>query len=68
MKIAVKFIDQETGDVTVDGNLNRNEVALLLGYAMNDLLAAGVEFHLNKDEPGEDDEPRFKLNPDINYN
>lgn len=63
MKWDVKAKDEE-GNVVVEGYLNRKEVSFLLSYAVNSFLAQGVQFAFgdeDDDEPGENDEPRFKF-------
>jgi hypothetical protein len=56
MEIDVTVKDEEQA-VLFQGKLNRNEVGFLLQYAINDLIAAGVQFHL--DAEGDDDAIRF---------
>lgn len=41
----------ENGNVKFEGNMNAREASFLLQYAVNDLIMAGVQFHL--DEPDE---------------
>lgn len=48
---------EEDGSIIFEGKLNRQESSFLLGMAINDLLAAGVQFYLDQpaqDEDGED--------------
>lgn len=42
IKIEVKTRNEETGDIEFAGFLNQVEVAFLLQYAINSLMAAGV--------------------------
>lgn len=60
MKWDVKFKDED-GNVTMEGYLNKKEVAFLLGHAINSFVAQGIMFNLGDpdEEPGDDDEPRF---------
>jgi len=59
--IDVKAKDEE-GNIVLEGKLNRREVSFLLQYAINDLMMAGVQFHLNA--PDEDESrmefPKFE--------
>ena len=52
IKLKVKELDEETGEVEVVGSLNATEVNFLVQFAINYLMAAGAEFHLN--EPDND--------------
>ena len=45
------------GTIIFEGKLNRAEAGFLLGYSINDLLGAGVQFYLDQaaqDEDGND--------------
>lgn len=53
MMIDVKTKDDE-GNILFEGTLNSREVGFLLQYSINDLMAAGVQFHLQ--EPDNDGE------------
>ncbi len=55
MKLRVKAHDEE-GNVVVDGHFNRNEITFLLNYAVQDLLNAGVQYHLEEPYDEEADE------------
>lgn len=52
MHIDVKA-KEEDGSVIFEGALNKPEVNFLLSYAINDLMAAGVQFNLNLEDTGE---------------
>jgi hypothetical protein len=60
IKIEVRERDEETGEVSVSGFLNKNEVSYLLQFAINALMALGTEIDL-KSEPDELEKIRFKL-------
>lgn len=51
----------EDGDILFEGKLNRNEVSFLLGYAVRELLHAGVVFNLQPQENGDDDDAPNRL-------
>lgn len=60
---------EEDGTIIFEGKLNRAEAGFLLGYSINDLLGAGVQFYLDQaaqDDSGEDvmriKYPESKLN------
>jgi len=54
MTIAIEVIaKEEDGTIIFQGKLNKQESSFLLGYAINDLLAAGVQFHLEQPDEGE---------------
>jgi hypothetical protein len=59
VKIEVVARDEETGEVKIEGYLNRHEMGFLVQFAINELVADGVEFNLTYDEPDDDDEPRI---------
>lgn len=59
MHIKVKNNNDE-GDVLFEGSLNKNEVGFLLMYAINDLLQAGVQFHLEEDD-GDEENPAVRI-------
>ena len=52
IKIQVKELNDETNEVETVGTLNGNEVNFLVQFAINYLMAAGAEFHL--DQPDEE--------------
>lgn len=60
--IDVKAKDED-GNVVIEGKLNKNEIGFLLQYAINDLVSAGVQFHLQEEQDDEDENPdvRFKF-------
>ncbi len=62
MHIDIKTKDED-GNVLFEGKLNRNEVGFLIQYAVNDLIAAGVQFHLDQeeDEDEDDDDAQMRL-------
>lgn len=53
MMLEVKAKTEE-GDLIFEGKLNKREVGFLLQYAINDLVAAGVQFHLQQPDEDED--------------
>lgn len=58
MKIKVRA-KRDDGTILFDGELTGQEVAFLLGYAVNDLMTAGVQFlggEEEEDEEGDDAE------------
>ena len=67
MMIEVKTKNEETGEIVFEGNLNRREVGFLLNYAINDLVHAGVHFHLDREEQDEE-EIRFQFPEDQEFN
>lgn len=60
MMIDIKAKDDE-GNILFEGKLNKSEVGFLIQYAVNDLIAAGVQFHLEADSTDEkgDEQLRF---------
>lgn len=52
IKLKVKELNEDTGEVEVVGSLNATEVNFLVQFAINYLMAAGAEFHL--DQPDEE--------------
>jgi hypothetical protein len=52
MLIDVKAKDEDN-NILFEGKLNRNEVGFLLQYAINDLVAAGVQFNLDAEDAEE---------------
>ena len=58
MQISVKTCDEQ-GNVIFEGAINSQETGFLLQYAINDLLMAGVTFHLDK--PSEDEEGKEEM-------
>lgn len=54
MKIDVKFRDED-GGIQLEGHLNRAEVGFLLQYSINNLMALGAEFMIDKEETKEDE-------------
>ena len=56
--VEVKTKNEETGEIIFEGRLNRREVGFLLNYAINDLMHAGVQFHLDREaeEDAEEEE------------
>lgn len=58
MKLAVKFRD-ENGNIQLEGELTKQEVSFLLQFAVNHLLASGVQFELGK--PPTEDESRIVM-------
>lgn len=54
MQVDVKALD-EHGTLIFEGKLNRREVEFMLQYAVNDLLMAGVSFHMDKPSEKEDE-------------
>lgn len=59
LKIDVRARDEE-GNIIIEGQLNRKEVAFLLQFSINQLMMDGVEFNL--DEPDDEDNPQLRLN------
>ena len=60
---------EEDGTIIFEGKLNKQETSFLLGYSINDLLSAGVQFYLDQaaqDSDGNDvvriKYPESKLN------
>ena len=64
MHIDARAKDEE-GNIIFEGKLNQREVSFLMEYAINDLLMAGVQFHLQEpdNEEGADGsaEPAMRL-------
>ena len=60
MQVDVKARDDE-GNILLEGKLNRNEVSFLIGYAIRDLLHAGVLFNLQHQENGDDDDAPSRI-------
>jgi hypothetical protein len=56
MEIKVKAKNPDDS-LIFEGALNREEVGFLLQYAINSLLAQGVQFDLQEDPSEKDDEP-----------
>jgi hypothetical protein len=54
MKINVKVKDED-GGIHLDGYLNRAEVGFLLQYSINNLMALGTKFMIDKEESYEDE-------------
>lgn len=68
--VEVKTKNEETGEILFEGTLNRKEVGFLLNYAINDLMHAGVQFHLDREQPEGDaeQEVRFEFPKDQEFN
>lgn len=62
MLLNVKAKDEE-GNILIDGKLNKKEVAYLIQFSINMLLADGVRFNL--EEPSEDDDGDEQLRLDF---
>ena len=60
MQIDVKARDED-GNILLEGKLNRNEVSFLIGYAVNDLMHAGVVFNLQPQDNGDDDDAPSRI-------
>lgn len=43
----------EDGEIVIEGTLNPKEHSFLVQYAISDLLGAGVQFNLNKEDLGD---------------
>lgn len=69
MQIDVKAKDEE-GNIIFEGKLNKREVGFLIQYAVNDLVAAGVQFHLDQpdEEPEDDPQMRFEFPKTSEFN
>lgn len=65
MKLDVKAKDDE-GNIVFEGKLDKGEVSFLIQYAINDLMAAGVQFHMEQDEDGDDTQLKFDYNGSLN--
>ena len=59
IKIEVKEKNEETGEIDIVGTLNAIEVNYLVQYAINTLMAQGVQFDLDKE--AKDNELRIKF-------
>lgn len=55
MQISVKTLD-EHGSLIFEGKLNRREIEFLINYSINDLLMAGVSFHMDRPSEKESEE------------
>jgi len=53
MQIEVRAKDED-GNLIFEGKLNKNETSFLIGYAINDLLHAGVMFNIDGDQENGD--------------
>lgn len=60
---------EEDGSIIFEGKLNKQETSFLLGYSINELLSAGVQFYLQQAPQNEDGDdvvrikyPESKLN------
>ena len=62
IKIDVKEKNEETGEIDIVGTLNSPEVNYLVQYAINTLMAQGVQFDLDKE--AKDNELRFAFPTD----
>lgn len=51
----------EDDEVIFEGKLNKNEVSFLLGFAINDLVAAGVQFYLDQEQDEDDDDAPVRI-------
>lgn len=65
MKLDVKAKDDE-GNIVFEGKLDKGEVSFLIQYAINDLMAAGVQFRMEQDEDEEDTQLKFDYNGSLN--
>jgi hypothetical protein len=69
MYIQVKAKDEDN-NIVLEGKLNQQELSFLLQFAINNLMAAGVEFCVGDEEPEDEDEMRFNfpegMDPTIN--
>lgn len=63
MLLNVKAKDEE-GNILIDGKLNKKEVAYLIQFAINLLLADGVRFNLQDDSEDEAGDEQLRLDFD----
>jgi ribosomal silencing factor RsfS len=61
LMVSIKTKDEVTGDIVFEGTLNRSEVGFLLNYAINDLMHAGVQFHLDREAEEEEGEEEVRF-------
>ena len=52
---------EEDGTIIFEGKLNKQEAGFLLGYSINDLLSAGVQFYLQQPPQNEDGEDELRI-------
>ena len=52
---------EEDGTIIFEGKLNRAEAGFLLGYSINDLLGAGVQFYLDQAAQDEDGNDKVRI-------
>ena len=52
MMFQIKAKDED-GNVKFEGEMNAKEASFLIQYAVNDLIMAGVQFHLEEPDTGE---------------
>ncbi len=69
IQIEVKAKESD-GTIIFEGKLNQKESSFLLGYAINDLLGAGVQFYLDQAAQDEDgnDVNRIKMSEGTSLN
>lgn len=60
MQIDIKTKDSD-GNLLFEGQLNRNEVTFLIGYAIQDLLHAGVMFNMTPQDNGDDEDAPSRI-------
>jgi hypothetical protein len=58
MKLDVKAKDDD-GNIVFEGKLDKAEISFLIQYAINDLMAAGVQFRMEQDEDEDDTQLKF---------
>lgn len=63
MLLNVKAKDEE-GNILIDGKLNKKEVAYLIQFSINMLLADGVRFNLQDDSEDEAGDEQLRLDFD----
>lgn len=59
MKLEVKAMNED-GSIALEGYLNRNEINFLIGFAVSELMADGVRFNIDHEEPDDEDEARIE--------
>jgi hypothetical protein len=65
MKLDVKAKDDD-GNIVFEGKLDKAEISFLIQYAINDLMAAGVQFRMEQDEDEDDTQLKFDYEGTLN--